>query len=85
MGLALREIAGILDSKLGPEESLSFKKYLLAIGLYIANASGDLLSSKISSVESQTLIELALYMRMSIADYRKEPTAYELMKKIAEF
>ncbi|ROL61207.1 hypothetical protein D9V86_07015 [Bacteroidetes/Chlorobi group bacterium ChocPot_Mid] len=80
----LREIADIVDSNLSLDQSLLFKKSLLAIGMFIAYASGDVLSSKMSNEELQLLVELALFMKMSINDYRKTPTVEELMKKFME-
>lgn len=82
--IGLREVADIVDTNLSAEQSLLFKKSLLAIGMFIAYASGDVLSSKMSNDELQLLVELALFMKMSITDYRKTPTVEELMKKFAE-
>ena len=80
----LREIAEIVDVNLSFEQALLFKKSLLAIGMFIAYASGDVISSKMSNEELQLLVELALFMKMSIKDYRKTPTVGELMKKFVE-
>ncbi|MFH1051587.1 MAG: hypothetical protein V1779_11760 [bacterium] len=80
----LREIADIIDNNLSAEQAMLFKKSLLAIGMFIAYASGDVLSSKMSNDELQLLVELALFMKMSISDYRKTPTVEELMEKFAK-
>jgi uncharacterized membrane protein YjdF len=77
----LRELAEILKVNFDPHEALLFKKSLLAIGMYIADVSGDLISHNISNKELQTIVELALFMKISINDYRKSPTVEELMIK----
>ncbi|MFC2131485.1 hypothetical protein ACFLSQ_08620 [Bacteroidota bacterium] len=78
----LRELAFILENRIDIKESLMFKKSLLALGMYIAFASGDILLSKMSDHELQLLIELALFMKLPISDYRKSPTVLELMEKL---
>ncbi len=78
----LRKIANILDKKLNKTDSLMFKKTLLALGMYVAYASGDLLSSKMSNIENQTLVELSLFMKIPIKDYRDEPTINTLMTNL---
>lgn len=77
----LREMAEILIQKISSEEALLFKKSLLVLGMYIAFASGDVLSSKMSNEESQTIVELALHMKVSISQYREEPTVQQLLIK----
>lgn len=75
----LRDIANILDEKLDKFNSLMFKKSLLALGMFVAFSSGDLLSSKMSNLENQVLVELSLFMKISNKEYREEPTIYTLM------
>ena len=79
-----RQMAELLDSKVSKENALLYKKSLLAMGMHVAYASGDILSSKMSNVESQKIVELALFMKMSISDYRLPPTVQDLMLKIAK-
>lgn len=76
-----REMADLLATKVSPEEALIYKKSLLTVGMYVAFASGDLLSSKMSNEESQTIVELALHMKVSISQYREPPIVQDLMKK----
>jgi hypothetical protein len=77
----LRDLAELLSKKVEKHDALLFKKSLLAIGMYIAFASGDVLSSKMSNIESQTLFELSLFMKIPKVEYRKAPTVQELMNK----
>ena len=77
-------MAELLAIKLNPNDSLIFKKSLLTIGMYIAFASGDVLSSKMSNEESQTIVELALHMKVSISQYREEPTVQQLLMKFVK-
>ncbi len=83
IGVGLREMADLLEDKIPSEEALLFKKSLLAIGMYVAFASGDIFSSKMSNLESQIIIELSLYMRISKQEYRESPTVEELMKRFS--
>jgi len=83
IGVGLREMADLLDGKVSNEEAMLFKKSLLAIGMYVAYASGDIFSSKMSNLESQIIIELSLYMRISKQEYRESPTVEELMKRFS--
>jgi hypothetical protein len=80
----LRAMAELLAKKLNPNDSLIFKKSLLTIGMYIAFASGDVLSSKMSNEESQTIVELALHMKINISQYREEPTVQQLLLKFVK-
>jgi hypothetical protein len=78
----LRELSDLLELKLKHNESLLFKKTLLAIGTYIANASGDALLPNISNEELQTLTEISLYMRISRTEIREEPNIIDIYKKL---
>ncbi|MDQ1266260.1 MAG: hypothetical protein QG635_1412 [Bacteroidota bacterium] len=76
----LRELSDILKQKINSDESLLFKKTLLALGTIIANASGSYLTQKISDVEAQTLHELALHLRIGRTEMDKLPTVYDIMQ-----
>ncbi len=78
------EITQILKKKISEEEALLFKKSVLAIGMYIAYASGDLLSSKMSNLESQTIFELAKFMKIQRAKYHESPTVVEIMGEFSK-
>ena len=78
----LRHVAVLLDNKLEPAKSLLFKKSLLALGMYIAYASGDILSSKMSNIELQAIVELSLFMKISKAKYRENPLVEDIMEKL---
>lgn len=78
------EISDILKKKLPEEEALLFKKSILAIGMYIAYASGDILSSKMSNLESQTIFELSKFMKIPRKHFHESPTAVEIMENFSK-
>ena len=80
----LRETAIIIENKLEHDDAVDFKKTLLAIGAFIANSSGDMLSSMISNEESQTLTELSLYMKLTKEEFRSSPTMIEIMESFTK-
>lgn len=74
----LRELSEMLDNRIEHNNALLFKKTLLAMGTYIANASGDTLLPNISNEELQTLTEISLYMRISRTEMHNEPTVEDI-------
>lgn len=77
----LKEISSILQ-KVEEPIALEFKKTLLAIGVYIANSSGEWFNYKMSNEETQTLVELSLLMKVSKKDLNTAPTVQDILKYI---
>lgn len=79
---SLIEISKILDEKLEAGRSLKFKKVLIAIGIYIANASGDFFSAKMSEIEADAINKIAATFSLSVDDLNTEPSVQKILKKI---
>ena len=79
---SLRELADLLENKIDHNSALLFKKTLLAMGTFIANASGDALLPNISNEELQTLTEISLYMRITRSEMHSEPTVEDIYKNL---
>ncbi|MCX6153283.1 MAG: hypothetical protein NT007_03900 [Candidatus Kapabacteria bacterium] len=69
----------ILQVKLDAADALYFKKTILAIGLFIANSSGTLLSYRISNEEQQVIKLFALYFKLTNAEYYESPSPLDIM------
>ena len=80
--MSLKEISNILDNKLEPPKSLKFKKILIAVGIYIAKASGDLFTSKMSGIEAQAINKISDSFNLSIEDLHTKPSVHKILKKL---
>lgn len=65
---ALRYVSAFLDRKVDREPAIDFKKVLLAMGLYIANASGGFFQEKIHHDEESALNSIAKDLDLSYRD-----------------
>lgn len=76
---ALKDVADILEKEVPEEIADNFKKIMLAIGYYIANASGDEFAGKISPRERKTLVELAKSLRINVKKFEEKPTIHDIL------
>jgi len=74
----LREVSDLLNTKVSPEIAVKFKKALIAIGFYIANASGKWLGSNVSSEESIAIKLAGMNLRLTSAQLEEVPTIAEI-------
>lgn len=80
----LIEVADLLAAKVPEDESLVFKKTLMAIGIYIGSASGKWFASKFSKEEVAALKETGLYLRVSEDDLNKPPLLNDILQSLSE-
>lgn len=80
----LREVSDLLNTKVNPETAVNFKKTLIAIGFYIANASGKWLGNKVSSEESIAIKLAGMNLRLSSAQLEEVPTINEIFSSFDE-
>lgn len=81
----LEQAADILDSKVSLEEGLMYKKVLTAVGVFVANASGDTATdddknSKISNEEVDQLSKLAFHLKLKMKDLQESPNVEDILK-----
>lgn len=76
---ALKDVADILEKEVPEEIATNFKKIMIAIGYFIANASGDEFAGKISPRERKTLIELAKSLKINASKFDEEPTLQDIL------
>ena len=69
----LKEVSDLLDKNLPEDKSWKFKKYLIAAGMYVANASGDLFGPKMSEVEAEAVIGITESLSISIEKLNVKP------------
>ncbi|MDC1068385.1 hypothetical protein OAQ99_04425 [Candidatus Kapabacteria bacterium] len=80
----LEESAEILDSKISLDEALLYKKFLTAVGIFVANASGDdSESNKISDEEVDQLSKLAFHLKLKMTELKEEPTIDQIIAYIS--
>src|SRR3989339_1655174 len=74
----LRNVSDLLNTKVNQATAVNFKKTLIAIGFYIANASGKWLGSKVSSEENIAIKLAGMNLRLSAAQLEEVPTINEI-------
>ena len=80
----LREVSDLLNSKVNLATVVNFKKTLIAIGFYIANASGKWLGNKVSSEENIAIKLAGMNLRLSSAQLEEVPTINEIFSSFDE-
>lgn len=78
----LREIYVTLDSKASPVEVRAFKYHLVALGVFIANASGKIFHHNISEVEDEAINKFAKYIDIDVSQLFKTTLVDEILQKI---
>jgi hypothetical protein len=78
----LIQVADLLDNKIDPVIAMSFKKTLLAIGIFIGHASGKWFVAKFSKEEVDALKDAGLYLRVSEEDLLKPPFLNDILKTL---
>ncbi|TAL70032.1 MAG: hypothetical protein EPN82_05315 [Bacteroidetes bacterium] len=80
----MREVSDLLNSKVNPKTSIDFKKTLIGIGFYIANASGKWIGSKVSAEEGIAIKLAGLNLRLSAAQLEEVPTIDDIFSSFDE-
>lgn len=80
----LRKTAFILDNKIEPKDALSFKKHLIALGVFIANASGSLFGYKISYDEMDAINEVGRCLNIAVKDLEQTNIIMDIINSIEE-
>jgi len=76
----LAEVAEILDQKASGDDALLYKKIITAVGIYVANSSGEMGEKNISEEEVNILSKLSHYLRLSTSDIRSEPNIESIIR-----
>ena len=76
------EIVDILEKKFNPRMALDFKKNILAIALFVANASGYSpdTNSRIGTEEADMISEIIHKLKMSQDDLNRPPSLDSMVK-----
>ncbi|MBM2813821.1 MAG: hypothetical protein HW421_583 [Ignavibacteria bacterium] len=78
-----RAISSFLDKCVSPKDALGFKKSLIVIGTYIANASGESYTgSNISNEEAQALQDICDYLNLTQADLERSPSVISIVESL---
>lgn len=80
----LRKAAFILDNKIEPKDGLTYKKHLVAIGVYIGNASGSLFDYNMSHDEMDALREAGAALNISVKDLEQTNIILDIINSISE-
>lgn len=80
----LRKAAFILDNKIDPKDAVSFKKHLIALGVFIANASGSLFSYKMSYDEMDAINEVGRCLNIAVKDLEQTNIIMDIINSIEE-
>lgn len=80
----LRKAAFILDNKIDAKDGLTFKKHLIAIGVFIGNASGSMFDFKMSHEEMDALREAGSCLNISVKDLEQTNIILDIINTIAE-
>ncbi len=78
----LRTVDNILDNKVDAIDAKLFKHHLIALGTYIANASGKMFSEKISEEENESLVTLGKYIDVDVNHLFRSTLIDEILKKL---
>ena len=78
----LRLTDNILVNNLNEFEVKQFKHHLVALGMYIANASGKLFSDKISDEENDALVQFAKFINIDINHLLRSTEVDEILKHL---
>jgi len=78
----LREIDVTLDLKINPSDSKAFKHHLIALGVFVANASGKMFQHKISEEENEAINKFAKYIDIDATQLFKTTLVDEILKKV---
>ena len=79
-----RKVSDLLNSKVNQKTIVNFKKTLIAIGFYIANASGKWLGKKVSSEENIAIKLAGMNLRLTAAQLEELPTINEIFSSFDE-
>lgn len=80
----LRKAAFILEHKIDPKDAVAFKKHLIALGVYVANASGSLFSYKISYDEMDAINEVGRCLNIAVKDLEQTNIIMDIINSISE-
>lgn len=87
-GLSIRDVLmnvdKILDQKVENADALSFKKHLVAFGVFIGNASGSIFDYNMSHDEMDSLREAGKWLDISVKDLEQTNILLDILNSIAE-
>ncbi len=78
----LRYVSALLDRKVEREQAMSFKKTMLAVGYYVASASGCFLQDKISDDETSALNMIAKDLDLPLRELLSSNQLKNIIEKI---
>ncbi|MBI5325871.1 MAG: hypothetical protein HZB41_11475 [Ignavibacteriae bacterium] len=81
----MREVSDLLNKKVNPKTAVEFKKTLIGIGFYIANASGKWIGSKVCAEEGIAIKLAGMNLRLSAAQLDEIPTIDDIFSSFDEF
>ena len=80
----MREVSDLLNNRVNTKTTIEFKKTLIGIGFYIANASGNWIGSKVSAAEGIAIKLAGMNLRLSAAQLEEVPTIDEIFSSFDE-
>lgn len=78
----LQKASLIMDQKLDEKTSLELKKHLVALGIYIGNASGSLFDYTISHDEKDAVREVGKYIGVSVKDLEQTNILIDIINSL---
>lgn len=78
----LKKVNSILESKVSAEDSLIFKKTMIAIGIHVGNSSGGIFSSKFSDEEVEALKGVGMILGITENQLSQSPSIKELINNM---
>lgn len=82
IALKLQHVDEALKGSIEQDESLHFKKTMMALGLHVANSSGGFFGSNLSDDEINALKKVGSYLNLSVTQLQQSPTVQELADKL---
>ncbi len=80
----LRKAAFILDNKIDTNDALNYKKYMIAIGVYIGNSSGSVFDFKMSYDEMDSLREAGTALNISVKDLEQTNIILDILNTLVD-
>jgi hypothetical protein len=82
IALKLQQVDEALKGNIEQDDSLNFKKTMMALGLHVANSSGGFFGSNLSDDEVNALKKVGSYLNLSVTQLQQSPTVQELADKL---
>ena len=83
INVGLHELAIVVNEKLNAEDAISFKKYMLAAGLYVVISSRNEDNGiNVGNLESKALNNLAKILLISPVDLARQPKLNDIIREL---